>query len=366
VRHPLPRAPPPDLQRRLAGAPTADAAREPRQRVVLLRQPWQRVLELRELHLELAVAALRPLGEDVQDQLRPIDHLQIGVLRDRARLRGRQVAIEDQGLGVELRGADQDVVELPSPHHQLRIDPLAKLEHRVDHLDAGGVRELAELSQAVLRRVVSAGDVLVSHVDEDRASVLGADLVRPIAAGKLLLEAGDERAEVDPLTANRQGPHDAVRLLPRLRGNVVREHGPARLTVRSELEGGDHVEPEPDEIDEIVLRQRLAVEVGVHQPETAKPPLGRTEAPDVGQHQPARIPHDDVVDLTGPMDERAHLPAALLGRVHERANELRRGDLRERHLPPVNALEELVCEGAEAGLVSVDLLHEGACSPQPS
>jgi hypothetical protein len=73
----LARAAPPDLELRLAGAAPADAAREARERVVLLPEAGQGVLELRELDLELAVAALGVLREDVEDELRAIDDLQV-------------------------------------------------------------------------------------------------------------------------------------------------------------------------------------------------------------------------------------------------------------------------------------------------
>src|SRR5690606_10059374 len=64
-RHPLARPALADLELRLAGPAPADAAREARERVVLLPEPRQEVLHLGELHLELSVPALRALREDV-------------------------------------------------------------------------------------------------------------------------------------------------------------------------------------------------------------------------------------------------------------------------------------------------------------
>ena len=50
-------------------------------------QPRQRVAQLRQLDLQLAVAARRVLREDVEDQHRAIDDLELGRVADRARLR---------------------------------------------------------------------------------------------------------------------------------------------------------------------------------------------------------------------------------------------------------------------------------------
>ena len=72
-RDAAPRHPAVALELRLARAARADAAAEPLE--VLPHAPHARqvVLELRELDLELALGADGVLGEDVEDQLRPVD-----------------------------------------------------------------------------------------------------------------------------------------------------------------------------------------------------------------------------------------------------------------------------------------------------
>ena len=95
------------------------------------------------------------------------------------------------------------------------------------------------------------------------------------------------------------------------------------------------------EIDEVVARERFAVQVRVHQPQRRETPLGGAQAPDVREDQLGRVAHDDVVDLARAVDERAHLPARLPRRLAERAQELGRRHPLERDLAPVNVLEGL-------------------------
>jgi hypothetical protein len=76
------------LELRLAGAPRADAAAEPRQRGPGADEARQQVLELRQLHLPLALARARPPREDVEDELRAIDDLALEPLSSCAAARG--------------------------------------------------------------------------------------------------------------------------------------------------------------------------------------------------------------------------------------------------------------------------------------
>src|SRR5207248_9320887 len=87
---------------RLARSARADATAEPGQRGTRAGQPRQQVLQLRELHLELAFARPRAAREDVEDQLRAVDDLPVDVLLDVAQLRRRQLVVEDDDVDVAL------------------------------------------------------------------------------------------------------------------------------------------------------------------------------------------------------------------------------------------------------------------------
>jgi hypothetical protein len=53
---------------------------------------------LRKLDLPLALPSARTPGEDVENQLRPIDHLALEFLLELAELCGRELVIEDDKI----------------------------------------------------------------------------------------------------------------------------------------------------------------------------------------------------------------------------------------------------------------------------
>src|SRR5262249_44321511 len=101
-----------DLELLLAGSAPSDPAHQPRQaRVAAAHEPRKQVLELRQLHLDLPLPRLGAPREDVQDELGAIEDLEVGRLRDGARLRGRQVLIDHDEVRLEPRRADDEVLE---------------------------------------------------------------------------------------------------------------------------------------------------------------------------------------------------------------------------------------------------------------
>ena len=145
-------APAVDFQLRLARPASADAARQPRERVVALAEARKEVLELRELDLQLAVGALGALGEDVQNQLSAVEDLEARLLGDVAALRGAQVAVEDDDVRHELHRAQDELLELALAHQVARVRLTAHLEDGVEHLHPGGAREFPQLAQGGLGR----------------------------------------------------------------------------------------------------------------------------------------------------------------------------------------------------------------------
>jgi hypothetical protein len=65
-----------------------------------LPQPGQRVFQLRQLDLQARLHRPRPGGEDVEDQFAAVQDLDLGGLFQVADLRGAQVVIEDDDIGV--------------------------------------------------------------------------------------------------------------------------------------------------------------------------------------------------------------------------------------------------------------------------
>lgn len=86
------------LELRLAGAAQADPALLAFEVGPGADQPRRQVLQLRELHLQLAFVAARALREDVEDQAGAIDHAPVQRALQIALLRGRERMIEDDDV----------------------------------------------------------------------------------------------------------------------------------------------------------------------------------------------------------------------------------------------------------------------------
>ena len=342
-----------DLQLGLAGSPPADATGEAGEGVVLLAEAREHVLELGELDLELAVAGLGALREDVEDELRAVDDLEVGDRRDGRHLRGREVAVEDEHVGVALEGAEHHLVELALAEHEARVDLIAHLGDLVDDDHTRGAGELAEFTQGVFDEV---GLALVGDVNEHRAAVVLHGLARAGDAGELLLDGANHREEV--------GVHHVVQgggalLAPDLVGGVFREEvrpeDVADGAVGLRVDGRDEVEAQAREVDEVVVGQRLAAQVRVYESQPAKPPIRRAEAAHVREHELVRIADDDVLDRAAAMHQHAHLPPGGGGGFGEGLREFGREDAVRGDAPTVDALERALVTGGEARGVAVDL-----------
>src|SRR5262249_16969929 len=119
----------------------------------------------------------------------------------------------------------------------------------------------------------------------------------------------------------------------------------------------DQVEPEEREVGEVVLRQRLAAEVGVDEPEAAEAAARRTEAADVGKDELGRVPDDDVLDLTAAIDEDADLTRDLGRALAEKRRELGPDDVRRNHAPAIDALQHSPGIGREPSGIAAHFLH---------
>ena len=112
--------------------------------------PREVVLELRQLDLELALGAARVLGEDVEDQLRAVDHARLEQVLEPPLLARDELVVDEQRLGVRIRECTLQLVELSLADVRGRIGTHPRLHERRDGIDARRPGQLADLGELLL------------------------------------------------------------------------------------------------------------------------------------------------------------------------------------------------------------------------
>ena len=145
------------LELRLAGPACADAgsdgtgtATEPLEVLPHPAHPRQVVLELRELDLELALGARGVLGEDVEDQLRPVDDPRVERVLERPLLRRIELAVDEEHLRRSPCVLGLELLELALADIGARIGARSLLDELGDGLDESRPGELLQLGQLVV------------------------------------------------------------------------------------------------------------------------------------------------------------------------------------------------------------------------
>jgi hypothetical protein len=126
------------------GATCADAAAEPRQHATRAYETRQQVLELRELDLPLAFARACSPREDVENELRPIDHLPFQLLFELTELRGRELVVDDHHIDVGFGACGRERRHLAAADECRGIWFWSLLQHADDDVRAGSIGETGE------------------------------------------------------------------------------------------------------------------------------------------------------------------------------------------------------------------------------
>jgi hypothetical protein len=143
----------------------ADAGPLLGQAEALAAQARQVVAELGQLDLELALVRPGPLGEDVEDELGPVDDLALDLVLEVALLGAVEGAVEDDQIGVGFPGGVGDLLHLALADEPAGIEARPDLEDLPGHLGPGRRREAGQLRHGLLGFVLfgpGRGDV-----DED-------------------------------------------------------------------------------------------------------------------------------------------------------------------------------------------------------
>jgi hypothetical protein len=178
LRHPAVDAAAVELDLRLTGTAAAHALTAgglttglPRHRLAPASEAREQVLELRELDLRLALAALRVLAEDVEDHRGAVDDLHLHDILERTALTRCELGVGDHGVGAEARDDRPELVGLAAADVGGRVRMRAALQQPVEHGCARGLGERGQLAERVLGVVERA-----AGVDADEHDVLEPEL----------------------------------------------------------------------------------------------------------------------------------------------------------------------------------------------
>ena len=117
-----------------AGAAGADAAAQLRHGFALAGEARQHVLELRQFHLQLALAGAGVAGKDVENQLRAVEHAAGQGGLKVAQLGGREIVVEEDQIGLGGGGDAGDLLHFAGADERGRIGPGAALHQLGGHL----------------------------------------------------------------------------------------------------------------------------------------------------------------------------------------------------------------------------------------
>jgi hypothetical protein len=166
-------APAIDLELGFTGATGSDAATaETRQVGPGARQARQHVLELRQLDLQLSLEAPGAGGEDVEDQLAPVEDLGVEALGEGALLAGAQVLVDQHHGRAVGFGRLPELLDFTLADVGCRADLPDVLMQRGNGLDAGRSCQTLELSQRLFGPDTCAILLQMAVVDPDEHGAL--------------------------------------------------------------------------------------------------------------------------------------------------------------------------------------------------
>jgi hypothetical protein len=128
----------------------------------------------------------------------------------------------------------------------------------------------------------------------------------------------------------------------------------ARAALFIHLKGRHEVEPEEDQVHEIVLVERLAPKVGVDATKAAETAALPAAGGKFRNEDRTVIAHDNVVDVPAPGDEETDLPVHLEGEASKVPGEVGRDDALGRYGPSVESFQSSEVTSPETGGMTVN------------
>ena len=159
VAHPLPDAAALDLDLLLAETAASPHSPSPAAHLAVVRvgadQTRQQVMESSRLHLQPSFVSARVLGEDLEDDLGPVEDPSLDLQLEVALLTRAEVLVADHKVELPLELHVAKLVDLAHADEVRRVDLGPPLHVGADDLDACGAREVGQLGHLLAHSFLS-------------------------------------------------------------------------------------------------------------------------------------------------------------------------------------------------------------------
>lgn len=203
-----------------------------------------------ELDLQFGFTRFRPGRKDVEDQLVPVDHLELGERGDAVELARGQFFVEDEHTRAKLPALHGDLLDLALSHEEFRMELLGSLNDRVKDRQADRIGEVLELGDPFFHVLRFARK---HHYDE--YALFSSFGLRHIKGSPLLneftLQFVDEFGEVDVELVHGHGADEIPDLPFLVVGYEIAELDQLDGLARPLQDAGDEVELQQGQVGEV-------------------------------------------------------------------------------------------------------------------
>jgi hypothetical protein len=197
----------------------------------------------------------------------------------------------------------------------------------------GGARQFRNFTKRLRAR---------SNDNDNRALLLRLPGVLSGNARKLVFQRGDFRLEVKIERMNIRGRDSSKGILPGYGvigdGEYMRQFDISGVSAVRHMYYGDKIKPQKREIIQIILSNRLAVEMRMHKAQSPKTAAAAHTAK-IGQIKARRVSKNDALDNAFAREKNAGLPPEFKGKRGQILCQLRRNRLPRRNPAPEHAFQ---------------------------
>ena len=259
-------------------------------------------------NLQLALTAPGPPREDIQDKLRPVNDPKFRMIGYRADLRRIQLLVEYQQICIQTERSQHHLAKLPLSQNPLGVYLGASLDKGVQDKNIVRPGKFHQFIHGLLLFCLGRG----GDTDQKGPVPPKVDFPDRLKTRKLLLQGGYNLPKCLRLPGrNNRRQDNPVFPVNGSRGKMGRINA-FRQPVRPDLDDRDHIKPQEEKIDQIIFRQVLSCKMGMHASEPLEPAAGRPEMGKDRDHDPFIVAGNDLLHLTGPVDQNTKLTTGFL------------------------------------------------------